>query len=108
MINLALVSGVVRGSGGTGWSEWLGRSGGWDGEVVGLVRVDWVVRVVRVVQPGCFAFRKIYGLQKKREKSSHVVRTRPPCTDIHVKLDRFPPRFHHCLAELEHGKCYLN
>ena len=43
MINLALVSGVVRGSGGTGWSEWLGRSGGWDGEVVGLVRVDWVV-----------------------------------------------------------------
>ena len=56
MINLALVSGVVRGSGGTGWSEWLGRSGGWDGEVV------------RVVQPGCFAFRKIYGLQKNREK----------------------------------------
>ena len=68
MINLALVSGVVRGSGGTGWSEWLGRSGGWDGEVVRLVRVDWVVRVVRVVQPGCFAFRKIYDFQKKREK----------------------------------------
>ena len=55
MINLALVSGVVRGSGGTGWSEWLGRSGGWDGEVVGLVRVDWVVRVARVVKPGCYA-----------------------------------------------------
>ena len=36
VINLALVFGLVRGSGGTGCSEWLGRSGGvgcWGGRV---------------------------------------------------------------------------
>ena len=40
----------------------------WAAEVVGLVRVDWVVRVVRDVKPGCYAFQKIYGF-KKREKT---------------------------------------
>ena len=107
MINLALVSGVVRGSGGTGWSEWLGRSGGWDGEVVGWYEwtgwSEWSGLLSLDVMHS-----KKYMVCKKREKSYEFARIRSICTDIHVKLDRFPPRFHHCLAELEHGQCYLN
>ena len=92
-----------------GQSGWGGQVA-WAAEVVELVRVDWAVRVVRDVKPGCYAFRKIYGLQKRERKvkMSCVLYQHSHCTDIHVKLDRFPPRFHHCLAELEHGKYYIN
>ena len=90
-----------------------GGQSGWGGQVGGMVRWSGGTSGLGSQSgQGCsawmFCIPENIWFAKKKEKSSHVVRTRPPCTDIHVKLDRFPPRFHHCLAELEHGKCYIN